>query len=155
MSSSRRLKKILNPECDLYRNLVARAQRMQQLTRLAREVVPGPEGGHISAVAIVETGAVVWTDSAAWATRLRYQADALLERLRQVDTLGGLKSVQVKVLPNNDAPREKTRPKPTLTAQSAQTVAACAAYVSDAKLKEALERLARNAGGSFVDEPRD
>lgn len=118
---------------------------MQQLTRLAREVVPEPESSHISAVAVVETGAVVWTDSAAWATRLRYQADALLERLRRVTGLRELKSVQVKVLPTNDAPEEKKRPSPALTAQSAQTIAACAAYVSDVKLKEALERLARNA----------
>jgi len=78
------LKKLLNPSAggDLA-NIVRRAQEMGELTHLLCEALPGEYAGSIVAANLRDNGdLVVIAASSAWASRLRYETDALLAAAR-------------------------------------------------------------------------
>ncbi len=78
------LKKLLNPSTggDLA-DIVRRAQEMGELTHLLCSALPGEYAGAIVAANLRDNGdLVVIAASSAWASRLRYETDALLRAAR-------------------------------------------------------------------------
>ena len=82
--TAKSLDNLLNPSKDGdLASIVRRAQKMCQLASALVRVLPADEGASIVAANVREDGAlVVLCRSSAWASRLRFSADALLEAAR-------------------------------------------------------------------------
>ncbi len=74
------LKKLLNPNNDgELAGVIRRAREMGELTHILCESLPGEYAGAIAAANVRADGSlVVIASSPAWASRLRYETDALL-----------------------------------------------------------------------------
>jgi len=78
---SNKLKNLLNPSADGdLGELISRAQRMGELTDILASALPESDRISIVAANVREDGElVVICASSAWASRLRYETEALLE----------------------------------------------------------------------------
>lgn len=95
--------------------------------------VAGVTGGRLLLVA----------DTPAWAARLRFQGTQLVQHLGRVGTVT-VRTVQVRIIP----PIDETRPAPRrirLSAENARLLEQTAKGIRDARLAQALTRLARRA----------
>ena len=83
---SNELKNLLNPSNDGdLGQLIRRAREMGQLTDVLARALPAEHAQGIVAANLRETGElVVIAASSAWASRLRYETDSLLEAARSV-----------------------------------------------------------------------
>jgi hypothetical protein len=124
--------------------LMARADRLNRCNQIFRAYLPAHLRDHVVLVSIDPENWTVHTDSASWATRLRYA----LHNIRQAlgHQLGiPLPKPCIRVIPTSLPPRPR-RPRPTLTEQSAKLLEITARNVPDARLGAALRRLAAHAG---------
>ena len=64
----------------LFANLERRARETLDLTARVRAALTGPEKDHVLSASYRDEALVIVTDSAVWASRLRYQQDELLGR---------------------------------------------------------------------------
>ncbi len=86
---------------------------------------------------------VIFADSPAWATRLRYQAPAIEDAaLRH---FGARPSLAFRVMPDSPMPDQVIGRSPWLSEGVISTLEASARTVGDEELAEALRRLARGA----------
>ncbi len=78
------LKKLLNPNNDgELAGVIRRARQMGELTHVLCESLPGEYTGAIAAANVRDDGSlVVIATSPAWASRLRYETEALLSAAR-------------------------------------------------------------------------
>lgn len=79
-----------------------------------------------------------------WATRLRYQQKRLLKLLAAYDELANLTKILFKVQPPNTSSRGTSRTL-TLSIEAASAIRASAEHITDPRLRDALERLAKHA----------
>lgn len=78
--------------------LVVRAREAGELASQVRGLLPEELAAHVTGAVLREETVVILADSAAWASRIRFHAPGLLERLApRFD--GGLARVRVKVRP--------------------------------------------------------
>ena len=137
-------RQILNPKCDVVRNLVAATRRLQALTDALRECLPNEERPHLRAVTLTNQGGVMWVDSPAWATRFRYSVPVFLNLLRKLPGAEKITTLQVKTLPREMLEVAESLPLRRLSAEAGQTISGCAAHIEDPMLRAALQRLATN-----------
>ena len=80
----KRLENLLNPNSDEgLGGIVRRARELDRLVEALRSALPADEAAGIVAANIRDDGElVVLTESPAWAARLRYEADRLIEAAR-------------------------------------------------------------------------
>jgi hypothetical protein len=78
--------------------LVSRARESGELDARVRALLPDELAAHVTGAVLHEDTVVVLVDSAAWASRLRFEAPELVKRLApRYD--GAVKRVRVKVRP--------------------------------------------------------
>ena len=79
------LKKLLNPNNDgELAGVIRRAREMGELTHILCECLPGEYAGAIAAANVRDDGIlVVIATSPAWASRLRYETEALVRAARE------------------------------------------------------------------------
>ena len=85
---------------------------------------------------------------AAWATRLRYQQERLMQQLRQHAEFAGLQRIRLKIRPASDAPPEPHEERRYLSDTASQNIRQGAENIEDPELREALQRLAKNIRSS-------
>lgn len=144
MSTPRTTKRMILAECDPIRKFMRMSDSILQMTDHVRRMVASPENRHIRCVTPAKTGVVVWTDSGAWASRLRFAVPALTGRLPKVNGFDASGPVTVRVLPDESAPVAAPS-RAELSMSSAETIWACAAHIEDEKLAAALRRIASHA----------
>lgn len=83
------------------------------------------------------------TDSAAWATRIRYSEQQLMQQLKTSDEFTNLAKISCKVSPKQTIDKS-TKHRQEISANSAAIIAESAAIVTDQKLSQALKKLAQN-----------
>jgi hypothetical protein len=66
----------------LFRDLERRVQATVELADRVRGALPEPEKAHVISASYRATTLVILADSAAWASRIRYAQEQLLDRLR-------------------------------------------------------------------------
>ncbi|HMM45633.1 MAG TPA: DUF721 domain-containing protein [Candidatus Macondimonas sp.] len=121
--------------------LIARAAMLAQQDARFRAHLPEPLDRHCVLANVRGNTAVLAADSAAWASRLRYLAPALLPRL--VDLGLSVTRVEVVVMPPSARPTEAApRRVCPPSAETGRALAAWAARVSDEALGRALLKLA-------------
>lgn len=124
--------------------LMAQVAKLRHASRIFQAYLPPHLHGHTTLLRLDQEGWTVQTESASWATRLRY---ALHENQQALsDELGfPLPKPRILVVPVT-LPVSRQRPRLTLTAQNAQLLEVAARNVPDARLSTALQRLAEHAG---------
>lgn len=116
---------------------------MNRRIQIFRVYLPPHLHDHALLIRMDEESWDVHTDSASWATRLRYALHNIHQELDQ--HLGiTLPKPRIQVKPIA-APLPPQRPILTLTQQNAQLLEAAAHHLSDARLSAALLRLAARA----------
>ncbi len=119
--------------------LLQRAGDFHSLTGKLQGLLPSGLSAHLTAAIAHDQVLVLFTDSPAWATRLRFAAPGLRA------ALGGFREVQVRVVPAAGAPpcaKDSSRQKAHLSAEAAEQIRIMAATISDPDLRQALNRLA-------------
>lgn len=117
------------------------ARQLEALTRRVRAVIPADAGSHVVGCAPRPGTVVVFVDTAAWATRLRYLQYEVLAACRQ--ELGErIQRVQFKVLPAESiiGPAGKP-PVPGLSENTRRLLQGAAGGITDDALAAALRRL--------------
>ena len=104
--AAKSLEKLLNPSTDGdLAKIVRRAQDMGELASALVRALPADEGAAILAANVRDDGElVVLCQSPAWASRLRFSADALLEAARAHGAAASRCSVRVARTPEGPGP---------------------------------------------------
>lgn len=124
--------------------LMARANRLARLSRIFRAYLPPHLHDHAVLIRLDQDGWIVHTDSASWATRLRYALHNIRETLGL--QLGmPLPKPYIRVVPAA-LPAHSPRPPLKLTERNARLLEVAARNLSDERLSAALRRLAEHAG---------
>ena len=130
------------------RDLLSHAQRLEQIERLLQRFLEPPLGEHCRVANLRQGRLLLQADASAWATRLRFQAPALIDRLRRALPGEPLKSVQVQVCPPATPARQARRASALLSTENAEALRAMAAGIADPGLKAALLRLSTHRRGT-------
>lgn len=129
--------------------LLRRVAEMNRVNAVFEAALHDGLRGHCRVASIRDRQVLLHVDSAAWATRLRYQ---MPELSGCVDFLANAVKVKVKVRPLQPADRTSARPAARLSRQSAQFLQSYSGGLSGSgsgdALAEALARLARHATSS-------
>ena len=147
MKSSRKLDKVFQDAHDELAILVTRTRLLQRLTRLMREQLDENLAPHCYIGNLESTYLTILVDSAAWASRLRFESSQLPDRLRNVHpAFARLQHIKIKIItelygeqPTADPTSAK---RPHLNAENANIINSLADSIDDAALQDALHRLA-------------
>ena len=148
MKSSRSLDKLLEEAHDDLAILVTRTRQLKRLTGSFRQQLDSDLAPHCYISNVDGANLTVFVDSAAWATRLRFQAPNLIPQLRRSNPVfAKLENIKVKVLTQSGdtSPALPSKPGPSMSAENAKGINSLADNVDDPELQEALQRLARHA----------
>ncbi len=125
------------------RQLMAQADEMARLIQIFRAYLPPHLHDHAALIRLDQESWEVHTDSAGWATRLRYALHNIRPDLSEHLGIALPKPrIQVKPIAALSQPR---RPILTLTQRNAELLETAARNLSDARLSAALRRLAAHA----------
>lgn len=122
------------------KGVLQRGQFLHRLNRLVGSLLDDDSKLHCQVGNVRDGVLILYVDSTAWASRLRYQGTALLKQLQLRRGLASLQQVEIKVLPIQEK-IEKNRPA-VLTHEASSYLSACADSIEDNGLRTALQRLA-------------
>ena len=148
MKSSRSLDKLFEEAHDDLAILVTRTRQLKRLTGLFRSHIDHELAPHCYLSHVENTELTVYVDSAAWATRIRFQVPQLIPILRASNPgFSQLENIKVKVLTQNSAViSDESQPTgPTMSIENANGINSLSESIDDPALQAALLRLARHA----------
>ena len=124
------------------RNLLSQAQDLQLLLTRVRKHLPPPLEGHCRAALIKKRQLILFADSPAWASRLRYYSRDLKSLLLREGMRVERVSIRVMI---SDTPLQQKRPAvKRLSSDSASLIRQTAEGIGDEDLSAALMRLGRH-----------
>ena len=116
-------------------------QQNQASLQLVKSLLPAPLNDHCLSLVLKQNHLILYTDSSAWASRLRYFSRELVTRLRnkQID----INKISVKVMANSQKVKAKYRVREArlLSTENADLLSRVADHTSDPDLQAALKRL--------------
>jgi hypothetical protein len=124
------------------RALSASLQEQERLLPLIRSLLPEPLRDHCLYVCSSERGLIIYTESSAWASRLRYASNDLRLKLRAQGLRFG--KINVRILLSERPRPHLPRCANALSASNAELVRSVAEDIQDPDLSLALERLSRH-----------
>lgn len=149
MKSSRSLDKVLQDAHDELAILVTRTRQLRRLTTILREQLDETLAPHCYIGSLEPASLTILVDSAAWASRLRFETGQLVDKLHAVHpAFARLAQIKVKIItdmrqdiPPTAAVQSQTRPQ--LNRENARIINSLADSIDDTELHDALQRLAR------------
>jgi len=133
----------LNSSNQTLQQLVKKAERLLDLNQRLLEQLATPLKEHCKLANWRNGCLVIETDSAVWATQLRYSSPDLLERLRKIPEFYGLCSIHCYIRPAVSVADAEVHSSMSLSPENAELIAATASGIEDKALSSALQRLAR------------
>ncbi|MCW8907457.1 MAG: DUF721 domain-containing protein [Sedimenticola sp.] len=127
-----------------FRDLLKKSAEQALLLQLVRRLVPPPLDTHCVAAVKKGNQLLIYVDSPAWASRLRFTVRQLSAKL--AETGEGVQKITVRVVVTSRAERPARGPIRHLSGNNARLLTETAEQLDDAKLSEALRRLAKHAG---------
>lgn len=128
--------------------LITRTRQLRRLTLALRALLDSELAPHCYISNIEEPLLSVYVDSAAWATRLRFQVPQLLPRLRQANpAFARVSNIRVSIVAQRHtaAPLPKAPRGPMLSEDNANIINTLSNSIDDPPLQQALRRLAHHA----------
>ncbi len=125
------------------RMLLSQAQEQRSLLRRIQGILPSPLDKHCHAVLEKQPRLILYTDSPAWASRLRFFSRNLLELLSKT----GLEydRVMVRVMVMSISKQRKPNRRQRLSTTNAKLVTEVAETINDPLLGAALRRLGKHS----------
>lgn len=148
MKSSRPLNKLFEEAHDNLAMLVTKTRLLKRLTVEFRSHIDPELAPHCYISNHDGLTLYVYVDSAAWATRLRFQIPQLLPVLRQSNPIfAKLESIRVSILTQGSDPKAQppASPGPVMSAENADVIKSLSDNIDAPLLQQALRRLARHA----------
>ncbi len=139
--SSLSLRRLLKSEA--LAPLSRRATALQRATDHLRAGLGATLGNHCQVANRRGDTLVLTTDSAAWASRLRFLAPQLLKALSDAEGWSGLHKLKVLVRPADAMPKHPASRRLALSVKSAELLTDVAEATQDRALREVLLRLSR------------
>lgn len=123
--------------------LVRECSAQVKLDDAVRSAMPEALSGRVRLGHYANGVLVLAASTAAWATRLRFEAPEVQARLRKTPGFENLKAIQIKVgrADDDDARGRANLPEP-LSTTARNTIGEAAASMPEGPVREALERLA-------------
>ena len=125
--------------------LMETAHRLLQLERRVAGALEPELRRHCRVAGLRGDELMLLASSPAWATRLRYAAPALIERLRDSGVVPRIRNIQVRVQMESGPQPGPRHPPARLSRASGELIEATALGLGPGTLREALLRLARRA----------
>jgi len=137
------ISRFLIPESQGLGALMLRASRLRALTHAVQSHLGTPLSAHCQVANIRDDVLVLQTDSAAWASRLRFLGPGLLAHLARAHGLGRLRTTKVLVRPTESTARATGHRQTRISSDSAALLRNVAQSTEHAALRQALLRLSR------------
>ncbi len=122
--------------------LQARSRQHAALLQQVRRLLPSPLDRHCLAAVLRDDRLLLFADSSAWASRLRYFSRDLILGLRQMQL--PVTKAAIRILAPNRQKKLKQRHIMQLSRKNAQLLQQTADDISDPALSAALRRLSRH-----------
>jgi hypothetical protein len=148
MKSTRSLDKLFDEAHEDLAILVTRTRQLMRWTALFRAQIDNELAPHCYLSNIQDRTLIVYVDSAAWATRLRFQIPQLLDKLRATNPVfSNLEEVKIKVLTQSQQHLHDivVSTGPTMSAENANVINSLSESIDDSGLRKALQELAHHA----------
>ncbi|OOZ37297.1 DciA family protein [Solemya velesiana gill symbiont] len=126
------------------RELLSKNRTQQQLLDKVRSLLPPPLDLHCLGLVHEEQRLLIYTDSSAWASRLRFFSKDLNTQLRQLGI--GVEKITIRVMLGNNPKKTRRHTPRKLSRNNADLVRETAEAISDPDLSAALKRLSRHGG---------
>jgi hypothetical protein len=120
--------------------LARQARDQQALLERVRASLPEPLGRHCAAAVLHGGRLLLFADSPAWGSRIRFMTPRILQAVNTRSTPA--RTIKVRILPQTEASQPRTRPPARLPAAEARLIGRVAEQTADPDLRAALRRLA-------------
>lgn len=147
-SSPRSIQSLLHTATPDIADLLGRARFLARIRAAMLEILPPQAEAHIQVAGYDHYRLRLHVTHGGWATRLRYMEPAIRQALAQRMRLH-IEGVEVRVRPESQSRPAPSGPRP-MSAATRRHIRQMASYVSDNRLADALEKLAR-AGRDAAD----
>jgi len=144
MSLPKPVTSLLNTPGSQLESLARQGRKVQQLTAYVHNLLPEVMRKHCLGVGISDSQLILLTDTAAWATSLRFQSRDLLQQMRAQSGFTQLESIRVKVAPRKNLIPIETEKKPPYTTQfTAQLIDSLAKTMTNPNTGQLLQQLSQ------------
>lgn len=144
MKSAVNINSILSHGPDISR-LISHSNSLLKLQSILRSKLHSPESEHVFLASVSEDTAILYTDSPAWASKLRFKTQQLIDILSNISDFPQIKTIRIKVSPTlYIEPEENTPTK--LPPKTSKFLEEIANNMNDPELKSALIRLSKHGG---------
>ncbi len=135
----------LGQENNILQDIVRNGKTLARLTRMVAKYLDDDLVKHFVVASYSKNKLTLCIDNAAWATRLRYELNNLLQLLKQNNTFASLEEIKLIISKDYYQQRPKsTLQKPSLSEGNANYMQDVASDMVNTKLKNALLRLAKH-----------
>lgn len=123
--------------------IISHSNSLLKLQSIIRANINPPECDHIYLASVSQDTAILYTDSPAWASKLRFRTQQLLDIIRKYSEYPDINTIRIKVSPGLFKPEDhETDGK--LSPKTTKFLEEIANNIEDPDLKSALIRLSRN-----------
>lgn len=130
---------------DIFANIYKRSLAILKVQESVRLKLGPVLAGHLHVANMSTDTITIYTDSQAWATKLRFQTSEIINITRQATGLSGLISVRIKVSPALTAAVKPAPEKSVLMSPAtSRLLAKVAASIDDPALQAAILKLSLN-----------
>ncbi|MEK7990340.1 MAG: DUF721 domain-containing protein [Thiotrichaceae bacterium] len=137
------VKKVLKKNQTSLQRLNQRCQALREVDDVLHQTIPSPLSDHCHIANLRHTTLIMHTDSALWASQLRYLLPKLMEQWQQETHLPEIQKVEIKVRFTHQPERRYTH-HPSLSKKTESLLRDTAEQVTHPKLKSALLKLAQH-----------
>lgn len=137
----RPIKDILNYS-DMASGLLSRVREQSELLASVRRELEPPLNEHLIAALMRDKQLLLYADSSAWVSRLRFNSRALRERLASKGVV--VSKITARISLPEPTRRTRKRPVQQLSRASSRLIEELAESISDVDLRVALQRLSRH-----------
>ncbi len=142
-SRPRNIKDIAVSNNDILANLYKHSLTILKIQESVRLALGPPLAQHLYVANISPDSIIIFTDSQAWATKLRFQTQEIINTAKKITGFNDLESVRIKVSPLLTT---TTRPgnSISISPSTTQLLRTVAENINDTALQTALLKLSRN-----------
>ncbi len=142
MKSAVNINAILSHGPDISR-LILHSYSLLRFQSIMRSKLNSPESEHIYLASVSEDTAILYTDSPAWASKLRFKTQQLIDIFSNIPDFPKIKTIRIKVSPTLYIEQEENTPI-NLTPKTSKFLEEIADNMNDPELKSALLRLSKH-----------
>jgi hypothetical protein len=136
---------VLQQDSHVIDGILAKLKQLHQIQNILHCYLDKKLAPHCVVANFENHSLSIITDTALWATQLRFQIPNLLTQLRQHDELAKLQEIRCKIRPKQPLPPEIEYPQQErLSLETSKILLETAKSIKHSSLKEIMEKIAQN-----------